>query len=201
MIIGDKSQFAIESGITQAYERLSFRALGFFVIHIAAHTYGVQNPDATLLACSFDEVQRRIARRGTHHASCAIEPDPAMIAEAFHAAIYAPDQQARCFFGIPQLEVRSLIYENNLSWSPDGDEAFDDGSHVIHFDIEDRVRLIGYKVKQATDHRRLILNSVSDVWLAADSFYSILKRWRDAFEAEWMALPKIPTSKDGAERT
>ena len=31
MLIGDPSEFAVESGITKAYERLSFRALGYFV--------------------------------------------------------------------------------------------------------------------------------------------------------------------------
>ena len=38
MIVGDPSIFAIESGITKAYERPSFLALGFFVLHVGAAT-------------------------------------------------------------------------------------------------------------------------------------------------------------------
>ena len=29
--------------------------------------------------------------------------------------------------------------------APDGDEAFDDGSYVLQFDVGDRVRLIAFK--------------------------------------------------------
>jgi hypothetical protein len=58
MIVGDPSVFAIESEITRAYERLSFRALGYFVIYVCGRSYGVRAPDATMLACSFDAVEK-----------------------------------------------------------------------------------------------------------------------------------------------
>src|SRR5580700_10908121 len=83
VIIGDPSVFAIESGITQAYDRLSQRALGFFVIPVGGRRFGVYKPDATMLGCSFDTVQRRIAERGTHTASFANETDGGRIADAF----------------------------------------------------------------------------------------------------------------------
>ena len=67
IVVGNRSVFAIESCITTIYEGLSQRALGFFVIYIDGVCYGVRSPDATLLACSFDAVQRRILRRGTHN--------------------------------------------------------------------------------------------------------------------------------------
>ena len=34
MIVGDLGTFAIESSVTKAYQRLNFRALGLFVLHI-----------------------------------------------------------------------------------------------------------------------------------------------------------------------
>ena len=40
-------------------------SLNFFVIHLGGKMLGVRSQDATLLACSFDTVSRRIARRGT----------------------------------------------------------------------------------------------------------------------------------------
>jgi immunity protein 42 of polymorphic toxin system len=38
MIVGNPSIFAIESQITKAYESLSMRALGFFVVHIGGRS-------------------------------------------------------------------------------------------------------------------------------------------------------------------
>src|SRR5258708_1524229 len=96
----ETSLFAIESVITQAYERLSQRALGFFVVHVGDRRFGVCESDATMLGCSFDTVQRRVARRGTHTASFAIEPDAGKIADAFRNAVYAEDHDEG-YFGIP----------------------------------------------------------------------------------------------------
>ncbi len=90
MIIGNKTTFAIESGITKAYERLGFRALGFFLVHIGGECYGVREPDATLLANAFDEVARMIADRGKHIAPFAAEPNARIIVDAIRKAIYSP---------------------------------------------------------------------------------------------------------------
>ena len=139
MRIGDPSSLAIESGITQAYTRLSLRALGFCVLHVGGTRYGVYKPDATALANSFDEVERRISFRGSHTASLAIEPDAGEIANAYINAAYA-DEQRESYFGIPLLQFLDLIYTNRLTWAPDGDEAFDDGSYVLQFDVADQVR-------------------------------------------------------------
>jgi hypothetical protein len=75
MVIGNPSVFAIESGITQAYESLSLRALGFFVIHVGGRRFGVYESDATMLANSYDTVQTRVARRGGHTSRFAIAPN------------------------------------------------------------------------------------------------------------------------------
>jgi hypothetical protein len=61
MMIGNPGIFAIESEISRAYERLGLRALGFFVLHVGGRRYGVYEPEATMLANSFDDVQERIA--------------------------------------------------------------------------------------------------------------------------------------------
>jgi hypothetical protein len=193
MIIGDQSAFAIESGITLAYERLGFRALGFFVIHVGGRRYGVYTPDATMLACSVDEVRNRITSRGRHFAPFAAEVDAGKIADAFRSAIYAEQQKER-YFDIPFPEFRELIYSNELCWAPDGDEAFDDGSYVLQFDFEDRVRLIAFKSGNDYLHDA---STLSDVWLSADDFYDVLRNWLEAFEAEWTGLPKIPEDQPG----
>ena len=72
MIIGSPVTFAIESEISRAYAMVGARALGFFVLLIAGERYGVRAPDASLLACSLDEVELRLSRRGSHIAPFAI---------------------------------------------------------------------------------------------------------------------------------
>src|SRR5258708_2495235 len=125
MIIGDPSVFAIESRTAQAYERISYRALGFFVIHVGGHRYGVYKPDATMLACSFDEVKRRIDDRGGHAVPFAAELDAGKIADALLAAVYSEVPDAS-YLGIPSHEFRDMIDSKRIVWAPDGDEAFDD---------------------------------------------------------------------------
>src|SRR5688572_24732082 len=125
MIIGSPVTFAIESGISRAYAELGARALGYFVLHIAGERYGVHAPDASLLACSLGKVEDRIARRGSHVALFAGEVDGGKIADAFRDAVYAPDQEEKSFFGIPQSEFSDILHTTHTVWAPDGDEAFD----------------------------------------------------------------------------
>jgi hypothetical protein len=42
------------------------RGLGYFVINILGQSYGIKEEDATALACSYEEVLRRIHDRGKH---------------------------------------------------------------------------------------------------------------------------------------
>ena len=187
MIVGDPSSFAIESSITSAYDRLSFRALGYFVIHVGGHRYGVCKPDASMLANSFEEVGSRIAGRGKHTAPFASE-DAGQIAEGFRNAIFA-DEQATSYFGLPVHEFSEFFFERSsaIQWAPDGDEAFDDGSYVLQFDVQDRVRLIAFRSDESYLH---VPSTLRDVWLPADEFYDVLQRWHGAFEREWNAMPK-----------
>ncbi len=182
MIIGSPQTFAIESGITQAYAELSARALGYFVLHIAGERYGVHAPDASLLACTLGDVEDRIARRDSHVVAFASEADGGKIANAFYDAVYAPGQEEKSFFGIPHLEFSDLIYAKHIVWAPDGDEAFDDGSFVLHFDVGNQARLIGFRCGDNHHHDPKTLRDIS---LPAAVFYGILEQWRAAFIEEW----------------
>ena len=189
MIIGNPLIFAIESNITRAYEQLGLRALGFFVIHVMGRCYGVKSPDATMLANSFDEVGERIAQRGLYNASFAMEANAGEIAVAVSRALYTDCNEGELFFGIPEPQFTGTVYSNHHLWAPDGDEAFDDGSYVLQFDVENRVRLIAFS--RGADSL-FDPASLHDAWLAADDFYGILQNWRDSFESEWTSLPKVP---------
>ena len=193
MIIGDPEIFAIESVITEAYEGLGLRALGCFVIHIAGRSYGVKEPDATMLACSFDEVGRRLADRGSHIPAFPIDASAGKIAHAFRRAGYTICEESERFLGIAFPQFNESIIAKRLTWAPDGDAAFDDGSYVLQIEDLKKVRLIAYV---STPDNLYDPATLRDVSLSSDDFYDILQDWRDRFEAEWMAAPKVP---DGYE--
>lgn len=189
MLVGTPSIFAIESSITIAYERLSFRALGYFVLHLSGKRYGQYLPDATMLACSYDEVIQRVSERGNHVAPFANEGDAGQIAKAFRQALYS-EEQADSYFGIPLADFVKFFSksEQNIMWAPDGDEAFDDHSYVLQFDIGNQVRLIAFKsgANYLPDPETL-----SDLWLDAEDFYKILQTWHESFHAEWVLAQKV----------
>lgn len=185
MITGTPSIFAIESGITQAYQRLSFFAFGFFVIHVGGRRYGVHKPDATFLSCSLQEVEDRIASRGSHFTTFA-DMDAGEIADAFLSAVYA-EKQEESYFDLLLSEFVDSLYSKQIIWAPDGDAAFDDGSYVLQFDVQDYVRLIAFNRGRNSLYDPATLR---DVLLPADDFYCILQHWRDSFRSEWMSLEK-----------
>jgi hypothetical protein len=185
MTIGDTSTFAIESEITRAFERPSSRGLGFFVIHVASQSYGIKSSGQSMLACSFDEVGKRIDGRGTHQAPFA-EAVAIDIANAYTSAVYLDNNRNETHFGMSEAQLAKTLCSNSLVWAPDGDEAFDDGSYVLQFDVGDRVPLIAFKRPDSLVDPA----SVREVWLSSDTFYNTLREWRDAFVAEWESLPK-----------
>jgi hypothetical protein len=167
--------------------------LGYFVIHLGGKMFGVRSSDATLLACSFDTVQRRLARRGTHSVALRGEPDAAGIADAFRSAVYDASRQDECFFGMTSVEFQDALAASEIVWVPDGDEAFDDGGHVLQFDQGDRVRLIAFRNDPNPEK---FARSIVDRSLGADEFYGVLDEWQRRFEAEWaIAAKSDPESK------
>jgi Immunity protein 42 len=186
MIVGQPSVCAIESEISRAYQRPGVRGLGYFVIHLGGLTYGVKSAEATLLACSFDQVCERIQSRGLHKTTFSQDADAARLADAVTYAIYGGHPERAFDFSTSEEELRCALATSSIVWAPDGDEAFDDSSNVLQFDIGDRVRLIGFK-RENGQHNP---HSLRDVWLQADVFYGILSRWQSEFLSEWAEAPK-----------
>jgi hypothetical protein len=191
MIVGHPETFAIESGITEAYEYPGLMALGYFIIHICGRSFGLKELDASMLACSFDEVARRIAHRGSHNPPFPIDSDAGKIANAFIRAGYEPTHEdSEQFFGIVTPRFREAT--RHLEWAPDGDAAFDDGSHVLHLEDMEKVRLIAYA---STPDYVYDPETLRDVWLSGDDYYAILQSGHARFDAEWKAARKIPASR------
>jgi hypothetical protein len=185
ILVGNPSALAIESGITQVFDRASQRALGYFLIHVGGRCFGVRAPDATLLACSFDSVKRRIANRGKHHSIFTDERSSLEIVDAVQAVEYDENRQGERFLGFSASDIQVSLRVNENIWAPDGDAAFDDGGHVLHLDFGDSVRLIAFR---NTGTRDEILGSVAESRLLAEDFYEILRSWQDQFEAECSRL-------------
>lgn len=186
LLVGDPNKFAIESGITQAYARLSQRALGFFVIHIQGNIFGVQEPDASMLGCSLDAVADRIKRRGKHVSWLAKESAPEIL-EAYRSILYIGDQPDRCFFSTDQKTFARHVYASKISWAPDGDEAFDDSSYILQFVDAANVRLIAFK---NMDTLQESIATLSDITIDAAEYYGVLSERHTKFEAEWLASAK-----------
>ena len=179
---GDRSRILIESKITQVYDNVSLRGLGYFVIYIKNYRYGVYSDEATALGCSFDSIKERIDMRGKHIAQFSTEKKPELIAEAVKNALYTDNTLETTFFGIPINEFSDIIYKNKIIWAPDGDEAFDDGSYILQFDVDRKVRIIGFK---CLDNFRCDPKTVNELWIDAKDFYDTLQEWYNGFLNEW----------------
>jgi hypothetical protein len=129
-----------------------------------------------MLACSFDEVGTRITGRGTHQAPFA-EAAAIDIGNAYTSAVYLDNNRNETYFGLSESQFTKALYSSSLVWAPDGDEAFDDGSYVLQFDVGDRVRLIAFKRQDSLVDPA----SVREVWLSSEAFYNALREWRDTF--------------------
>lgn len=189
ILIGDKSKFAIESNLTDAYvQKDGYQsAHGFIVIHVGGFQYGIRDTDVNMLGpCVLSFISARINRRGRHHAPFATESDPGKIADAFRDAIYSPDQEMNSFFGIPQPEFSEMF--RNIEWSSDLDEAFDDGSYLLHFDIGNRVRLIAFQTSEHSYHHNP--STLRDVWIDVDEYYGVLSDWCLTFKSAWASKPR-----------
>lgn len=180
MIVGDCCVFAIERRITEAVESLSQLALGFFVIHVGGRAFGVREPDASMLGCSFREVDHRVQRRGTHVFPMLADVPAGDLAEAYLDAVYR-DSPRMEYFGLSQRHFLDALHSSRSIWAPDGDEAFDDGSHVLQFDVEGRVRIIAFMNTALPDE---LSGTISEEWVDADLFYGIASGWKTLFAME-----------------
>ncbi|MVA23522.1 Imm42 family immunity protein [Agrobacterium vitis] len=180
MIVGDCRVFGIESDITNALENPSQLALGFFVIHVGEQMFGVRKPDASLLGCSFNQVEHRLKRRGTHLFDMLTDVKAADVAVAYLDALYR-DSPRTDYFGLSQQQFANTLQSSGSIWAPDGDEAFDDGSHILQFDVGSRVRIIAFS---NTESPADLSSTIREEWMDADLFYTIVSDWKTLFTVD-----------------
>lgn len=187
LFVGDGSVFAIESCVDRCFNKPSLKALGYFVIHVGGRVYGVQRQDATLLACSFDAVRERIAKRGLHKMDLVSIAPAAEIVEAVVHVRYSVCDERGDYWGRTSEEFGNELLDRDIVWAPDGDAAFDDGGHVLQFDVGPRVRLVAFGNESSFEERR---RTMREEWIDSDAFYAILTEWYARFEDEWMNSSK-----------
>jgi hypothetical protein len=178
-IHGDFSEFCIEWAMSKPFDENSFLALGYFNISINRTRYGVKAPDATLLANTYDEIKKRLCDRGSH-VSTFSDKNAGEIALAVASSRYRLPVRSNTFFGMDAKSFLAEIFKKRLLWAPDGNEAFDDGSHILQFDVDTKVRLIGFKNEPSETQ---ILNSVTDVTLDGEVYYTLLADWISDFDS------------------
>lgn len=145
-----------------------------------------------MLGVSFDQVGKRIARRGRHNLPFPMGATAADIAYSFRRAIYAECEEGKPFFGMPVRQFTEAISSNHVQWV--SDEEFDDSSYVLQFEDENQVRLVAFT---GTPDFRYDPASLRDVCLSLDEFYGILQEWRDRFKDDWTSFTKVSSSIQG----
>ncbi len=183
MIYGAVETFALESGVSAFLPELGQMAIGFFNIHINGRRHGVYDMEASLLASSYFRVTERLQEKGEHVLPSNMGKSSLDFVRSFRYLHY----------GINTIGADSEIlnngcdvdrvFDNNLMWAPDGDEAFDDGSHVFQIDEKDNmVRLIAFN--NSLDEAEFV-DSITELYIESRRYYGVLEDWSTAFRTLW----------------
>ncbi|MGR4876186.1 hypothetical protein [Pseudoxanthomonas sp. LARHCG66] len=154
--------------MSKAFPEAGTFGLGSFQVAVNGLWFGVKGEDATLLACSRDEMERRVRSRGSHTAEYA-ESSAEDVAKAYLLAVFGSES----VLPLQKMEREAFLdslFKKSIPWAPDGDEAFDDGSVILQFDIGECVRLIAFR------HGDGGLFDLSDVTLSSAGYYACLQR-------------------------
>lgn len=182
ILVGSCEYFAIESYADEFIASESQMAVGYFVIYADGKRYGVHNSRACVLGNSYDEVISRIKREGTHKFISSSQTDAIDLAIHVVNFIYDRGFQESAIQSEWKHELDEALYTNSLVWAPDGDAAFDDGSHVIQIDEGENVRIVAF-VNAETQNE--LEESVADIRIERDAFYDMLRTWSKHFDCQW----------------
>lgn len=173
------SKFVIGFEISKVFPEPSLVALGCMSITINGVQYGVADKDASFLACSRDAIEQRIEEAGSFLAPEIDEMDAAELAKCVLIGRYADSESIESLRYNRSKNIYQYVCENQILWIPDGDSAFDDGSHILHMDAHNgKVRLVGWKKDGEISIRE---DTLQDLWLESSIFYGELSNWLKRF--------------------
>jgi hypothetical protein len=130
----------------------------------------------------------RLAMCGSHTAPFSNHPDSISLADAYYNGFYNETEEGELLIGLDRDEFINILCSKKIVWAPDGDGAFDDGSHILQFDFGTQVRLIGFR---ANDECEVERSSIAEIWVDAHEYYSVLSSWLGWFDREGSASSKI----------
>ena len=84
--------------------------------------------------------------RGQHVVSFSERLDARLIMDAYLRSVWGSDGFPGKICGLSLREIRDEMHGGRAVWAPDGDEAFDDHSFVLQFDVGTRVRAIAFRM-------------------------------------------------------
>ncbi|NIJ64636.1 hypothetical protein FHR20_001567 [Sphingomonas leidyi] len=156
--------------------------IGYFLIHVGGKQYGVKKPRACVMGNSYNEIVSRISQEGEHRLSFSSKIDSKELSIYIANSIYNRGFEGGVIPAQWSKEIDDSLYANALMWAPDGDSAFDDGSHIVQVDDEQRVRITAFVNAETQGEFE---NSISDVILGQETFYETLGAWAREFDGQW----------------
>lgn len=164
MVFGDKNSFAIEVEVNERYDDY-FIGDGFIVVYIKNICYGRKEKLATSFPCSVKQLETFIKNN---------------INNGIDLNKYTKDDIAFSYYiqNYSDLDLsmynKDFLFKTKCLTTWDFDEAFDDGSYIIHFDYGDKTRIIGFKSCIIKDKCMVQKDSVNEVYIQREEFVRIL---------------------------
>lgn len=175
MIFGNVQRFAIETEVTKVYPRdkgqRTQQALGFFIVYIKNHVFGVRNPDATTLGFVECFIRERIEKKNTYAVPWELPQNSAELINALFTATVREDPSNQ-FGGLSNSELDEFIIRNDIDWKGGLDEAFDGGDHLLQIEYKDQVQIIAFRVSD-----EFVCALPAEITLPKDEFYAVLSDW------------------------
>lgn len=169
MIFGDKSSFAIEIEIDEIYNDC-FIGDGFFIVFINGVFYGRRERNATSFPSTLNQLSYFIDNMINTDISLE-NKSKEDISIGYYCQNYS-EKNLSCY-NKDFLEKTC----NLITWSPD--EAFDDGSYVIHFDNAGKTRIIGFKSCMENDNCMVKFGTENEIVICREEFERVLKETCD----------------------
>ena len=165
MVLGNTNRFAIEVNVNNLFHD-EYIGEGNFIVHINNFSYGLREEYATVYLCIIDILKNfHLEFKNTD-----------LGLEKFSKNEIAMYHYMQKYGEVDSTEYDKFLLQKTqhlTEWLPES--AFDDGSHVLHFDVDEKVRLIGYKSCSIDEHFCVEESSVNEIFIPRIEFAEILR--------------------------
>lgn len=174
MLIGNKDRFAIEINIDEIYNN-HFIGSGSFLVYVNGFCYGVKEEYATYFMCIAGELD---------------EFSNKMINSNLNIDDYSKEDIAKCFYGLRFSDYDLSSYDTDFlekvrhlkEWAPES--AFDDRTHLIHFDDNNKTRIVIFKSCTLNDVYVVKSDTVQEIIIPREEFCDVIRNAIDYMLSE-----------------